>query len=283
MSAAVNRSRPSPDTMERPLAQGGYPHPSMPQQAWGPQRQPSRPTVRDPQPHPELQRQRSRPDQQYQQQQPVLQRQPSRPDQPYQDRRVFQQPQPSRPDQYYPEQPSPAMTDSYQYKALPVQPVAAAFLRTPSAPLPYSDSQSTLAGPSRPHPENILIRGNSDDELDKSDVFWRRFNASAMQQQSDAEKNSWLQKNEGKSSRYSRRIWIAGLLIVLLAAGGIGVGIFLSSRNNSDNTRPDAIGGADNITSAGAGTTTVVQGTGIGAGDVATTSSLHVSPTNTVA
>jgi hypothetical protein len=29
----------------------------------------------------------------------------------------------------------------------------------------------------------MLIRGNSDDELDKTDVFWRRFNASAVQQQ----------------------------------------------------------------------------------------------------
>ncbi|KAJ7677442.1 hypothetical protein B0H17DRAFT_1182516 [Mycena rosella] len=282
-------SRP-PRDMERPLQQG-YPHPSVPPQARaGPQHQDSRPSMREPQPHPALQRQLSRPDQQYQeQQQPVLQRQRSRPDQPYQQQPPpprLQQPHPSRPDQYSPEQSplqSQPMADPYNYKALPVQPVQPAFVRAPSAP--YSDSQSTLAAPTRPYAENMLIRGNSDDELDKSDVFWRRFNASAVhhQQLPDAEKNAWLEKHEGKSSKSRRNIWIASFIIILLAAGGIGIGIFLSFHNNSDNTRPTPIGGAADVTSgaAGAGATPVATGT-LGAGAVATTSSLHVSPTNTV-
>jgi len=126
------------------------------------------------------------------------------------------------------------------------------------------------------------MRGNSDDELDKSDIFWRRFNASAhQQQQPDAEKSSWLEKTTGKSSRHNRRLWIVGLVLVLLAAGGIGLGVFLSFRSTSNTTRPDTIGGAADITSAGSGPTTAARGT-VGVGAAATTSSLHVSPTNTV-
>ncbi|KAJ7134820.1 hypothetical protein C8R44DRAFT_771537 [Mycena epipterygia] len=286
--------RPAPAMMPNPYESQVQPQPS-------PLRQPSQRSRPDQQPV--LQRQRSRPDQQ-----PVLQRQPSRPDQPYQGQRPNQQyqeqrqyqeqppkqplqRQPSRPDQHFPEPPQQGlpMADPYVYNELPMQPVAPAFVRAPSAPqappFPQSDSQSTLYSPSRLHPENMLIRGNSDDELDKSDVFWRRFNASAAQQQQpDIEKSSWLEKNEGKSSRYSRRIWVIGLFFVLLAAGGIGIGVFLSFKNNSSNsTRPDAIGGAADITSGVGGT--AAGPTGINNGDItgtATSSSLHVSPTNTV-
>ncbi|KAJ7147154.1 hypothetical protein C8R43DRAFT_1237439 [Mycena crocata] len=314
-------SRPPQDNdnayKQQPLQQGAYPHP--PQQARpGPQRQISRP-MRDPQPPAALQRQRSRPDDQLPS--AVLQRQRSRPDQPYQpeqsqnvppqrrpdpqyqerqhqqpplqrqpsrpDQRPppLQQPQPSRPDQNYPPQPMPE--SPYVYKELPMQPVQPAFVRAPSAPsLPSSDSQSTLfSPPSRPYADSI-IRGNSDDELDKTDVFWRRFNASAVQQQQpDAEKSSWLEKNEGKSSRSRRRLWVAGLFLVLLAAGGIGIGIFLSFRNSSNATRPDALGGSADVTSGVGQTANGAAAATAGTGNLGTTtsSSLHVSPTNTVA
>ncbi|KAJ7667030.1 hypothetical protein B0H17DRAFT_1252143 [Mycena rosella] len=150
-----------------------------------------------------------------------------------------------------------------------VQLVQPAFIRAPSAP--YSDSQSALAAPTRPFTENMLIHGNSDDELGKTDVFWHRFNASAVhhQQQPDAEKNAWLEKHEGKFSKSHWNIWIASFIIILLAVGGIGVSIFLLFHNNFDNTRPTPIGGATDVTSgtAGAGTTSIATGT-LGAGAV---------------
>jgi len=171
-----------------------------------------------------------------------------------------------------------------------MQPVAPALMRAPSAPgapLSMSDSQSTLTAPIRPYADNMLIRGNSDDELDKTDIFWRRFNASAVQQ--DFEKSSWLERNQGKRSQHSRILWIVGIIFVLLAAGGIGIGIYLSFHNSSDATRPDTIGGAEDITSAGAVAATIGGGGGGGGGSggsgggATTTSSPHVSPTNTVA
>ncbi|KAJ7245005.1 hypothetical protein B0H12DRAFT_794136 [Mycena haematopus] len=250
------------------------------------QRQPSRPD----QPYPQqavLQRQPSRPDQPYQAQQgrqQPLQRQPSRPDQPYQQQPQLRQPQPSRPDVY-----NPAMTQQYQYQEVPLQPVAPALMRMPSAPgssYSASDSQTTLAAPIRPYAKSdaMLIRNNSDDELDKSDVFWRRFNASAAQQQlPDAEKSSWLEKYEGKRFQHSRILWIVGIIFVMLAVGGIGIGIYLSFKDNSNTTRPTTIGGAEDITSAAGLAATIAGGGGGGNGGGSTsTSSPHVTPTNTI-
>jgi hypothetical protein len=79
----------------------------------------------------------------------------------------------------------------------------------------------------------MLIRGISDDAamLPKNDVFWRRFSTSAAQEH-DVEKrlvfhlffsalthllgSSWLEKTQGKSSRYGRSIWIVGIIIVIV-------------------------------------------------------------------
>jgi len=197
---------------------------------------------------------------------------------------------PSRPDQYYSESAmGPPMPDSYRYAEPPIRPVAPAFMHTPPQPppnIPTSDSQATLfSPPSRPYADPMLIRGDSNDELDKTDAFWRRFNASA--QQPDAEKSSWLERSQGKSSRWYRAMWIVGVVFILLAAGGVGIGIFLSFRNNSE-TRPSAIGGAADITSGiGGATATAARTTrattrAATAGGLATSTLLHVAPTNTV-
>lgn len=175
------------------------------------------------------------------------------------------------------------MSDSYTYEEVPKQlaPVVPAFAQAPL--LPHSDSQTTLYSQSSSRSyADTFIRGNADDDLDKTDIFWRRFNASAQQQQlPDAEKSSWLEKTEGKSSRSRRWIWIVGLLLVLLAAGGIGIGVFISFHDSSNTSRPDTIGGAADVGgSPGAVAATAAVGGTVGA--VATSSSLHVSPTNTV-
>ncbi|KAJ7021597.1 hypothetical protein C8F04DRAFT_1140301 [Mycena alexandri] len=178
----------------------------------------------------------SRPDQQ-----PQLQRQPSRPDQP--------------PQLQY-NNPMAAADNNYVYKEVPVNPAASDPIR------PSQYSQSTMFP--RPYDSGMVIRGNSDDELDKSD------------------KSSWLEKTEGKSSRHSRTLWIVGLL----AAGGIGIGIFFSFHNTSNTTRPNTLGGAENV--AGAQAATIALGAtaaaaGTDAGQTASGTALHVTPTNTVA
>ncbi|KAF8171954.1 hypothetical protein K438DRAFT_2023898 [Mycena galopus ATCC 62051] len=191
---------------------------------------------------------------------------------------------PSRPDLYNPDQAlsQPMAEQQYKYQEVPLQPVAPVLMRNPSAPGTVysgssSDSQSTLTAPIRPYASDaMLIRNNSDDELDKSDAFWRRFNASAAVP--DAEKSSWLEKTEGKRSVHSRVLWIVGIIFLILAAGGIAIGVFISFHDSSNTTRPTTIGGAADITGSAA-----VVTTGAGAvGGTAASSSLHVSPTNTV-
>ncbi|KAJ7069563.1 hypothetical protein C8F01DRAFT_1245761 [Mycena amicta] len=216
--------------------------PSRPNEGQLPRPLQQRPQQQDFYPqNPPLQRQPSAP-------RPQLQRQPSAPE--------------PRPNQYPPpSQPMPSIAPA---------------VAGPSPALPTSDSQTTLYNPQY-RANNMLIRGTSDDDLDKTDAFWRRFNASAVNaQQPDAEKSSWLEKNEGKSSRYYRLMWI-------LAAGGIGLGVFLSFRNSNSNTRPDTIGGSADITSAGDIAATAAGGVPAAATTGTTTTSLHVSPTNTVA
>ncbi|KAJ7323217.1 hypothetical protein DFH08DRAFT_1085447 [Mycena albidolilacea] len=229
---------------------------------------------------PLLQRQPSRPDQPYQAQarpqvpdgQPSLQRQPSRPDQqqPYQDLRV-RQPQPSCPTLASDIALSPPMADNYQYT--PMQSVTPALMQASSAPSSslsaasesqYSQSQYSLSAPIHPYADTMLIRGNSDDELDKTDVFWRHFNASAVQQQlPDAEKSSWLEKTQGKRSQHSRILWVVGIILCsYLAAGGIGIGVFLSFHNSSDATQPSTFGGPQDATSTGAKAATIGGGSG---------------------
>ncbi|KAJ6508497.1 hypothetical protein C8R45DRAFT_1208159 [Mycena sanguinolenta] len=263
------------------------------------QRQPSRPELpaalqRQPQSQGALQRQPSRPeqpsrpDQSYQPRSDgqYLQRQPSRPDQSYQQPPQLRQPQPSRPDINPDRLNQPMAMAQSQYQQVPLQPVAPVLMRNPSAPgssYTASDSRSILTAPTRPfaNSDTMLIRNNSDDELDKTDVFWRRFNASAAHEQlPDAEKSSWLEKIEGKRSQHSRILWIVGMIFVLLAAAGIGIGVYVSFKDNSNQSRPSTVGGAEDITSAG-GVAATIGGAGNDGGSV-TTTSLHVSPTNTI-
>ncbi|KAJ7190819.1 hypothetical protein GGX14DRAFT_546793 [Mycena pura] len=100
---------------------------------------------------------------------------------------------------------------------------------------------------SRPH--SRLIRTNSEDGLDNAAGFWRRFEARTGP---DVEDSSWLEKSAVKSSRWSRTVWIVGLVLALVAAAAIGIGIFLSLRSNS-HARPDTPGGAADITGSGGG------------------------------
>ncbi|KAK7063907.1 hypothetical protein R3P38DRAFT_2821128 [Favolaschia claudopus] len=277
--SSMNRNNPSTPLQNDENAYARYPGPTVPRQAHpGPSRQQQQADPRvdlhqrqqQQQQAQALQRQRSRPDQQYP---------PSRPDQPYpnQPGRPPLQRQPSRPDAQ-PLQRQPSRPDQPSQDR-PLMRAPSAPRSAHSAPSTY-DSQSTFSMPRPPYADSI-IRGNSDDELDKTDAFWRRFNASAAQQQlPDSEKNSWLQKTEGKRSAHSRILWFMGVVFVILAVGGIGIGVYLSF-HTANNQRPSTIGGAEDITSAGAAAATIGGGGGGGGGDL-TSSSLHVTPTHTI-
>ncbi|KAJ7288083.1 hypothetical protein C8J57DRAFT_1279002 [Mycena rebaudengoi] len=284
---------------QRPIQQG-YPQPSPPPQARpGPQREFIRPIMREPQPEqgypaqgPSLQRQYSRPEQQQQLYVQQQQRPPPSPGMPnpydgieLPSQGSSLQRQYSRPEQQQQQRPppSPGMPNPYDRAQppipLPLQTsVTPAFAQRPNA----NDSQSTLytASPTSSS-RQMLIRGISDDAamLPKNDVFWRRFSTSAAQEH-DVEKSSWLEKTQGKSSRYGRSIWIVGIIIVILALAGIGVGVFFSLRSTSHD-RPETIGGSANV--AGDGGAAAAAGgnpnTRVGTG---TSSSPHVSPTNVI-
>ncbi|KAK7048551.1 hypothetical protein R3P38DRAFT_2505657 [Favolaschia claudopus] len=132
--------------------------------------------------------------------------------------------------------------------------------------------------------KNLIMRGEGEETLiprgrgQKGDQFWRRF--SMVAKDPDEKKPSkWLTKSQDNASRRNRWVWVIGIILVIAAAGGIGIGVYLSEQG-SEHYRPDAIGG-----SANQGTTKLpetTEGAGV-KGAIGGTSTPHVSPTNTVA
>lgn len=88
--------------------------------------------------------------------------------------------------------------------------------------------------------------------------------------------SSWLHQTKSGAARHSRWVWIIGIILIILIAGGAGVGYYLT-RNSPGNQQPTAIGGSANNLA------TAVVPTSTAAGGSMSSSSLHVSPTNTVA
>jgi hypothetical protein len=105
----------------------------------------------------------------------------------------------------------------------------------------------------------------------KGDDFWRRFSIVAKDEKKTS---SWLIKTQSGSSKLSRWVWFVGMMFLVLIAAGIGIGWYVSHKSPS-NTAPKAIGGSANETMSPTSTHASVA--------VSSSSSLHVSPTNTVA
>ncbi|KAG2342149.1 hypothetical protein BDR05DRAFT_367058 [Suillus weaverae] len=123
---------------------------------------------------------------------------------------------------------------------------------------------------------DTIIRGGSEDNLvprrgQKGDDFWRRFSIVAKDEKKTS---SWLIKTQNGSSKLSRWVWFVGMMFLVLIAAGIGIGWYISHKSPS-NTAPKAIGGSANETMSPTSTHASVA--------VSSSSSLHVSPTNTVA
>jgi len=88
----------------------------------------------------------------------------------------------------------------------------------------------------------------------------------------DKKTSSWLIKTQSGTSKLSRSVWFIGIVLLLCIAGSIGIGWYMSHKSPS-NTAPKAIGG-----SAQEGKSATTSATAL-----ASSSFLHVSPTNTVA
>lgn len=148
----------------------------------------------------------------------------------------------------------------------PMTPITPVFARPAKSPAP-KDIQFT---------GDTIIRGGSEDNLigkrgEKGDDFWRRFSIVARDEKKTS---SWLMKTQNGSSKLSRWVWFVGMAFLILIAAGIGIGWYISHKSPS-NTAPKAIGGSANETMSPTSTHASVA--------VSSSSSLHVSPTNTVA
>jgi len=133
-----------------------------------------------------------------------------------------------------------------------------------------------------------ILRGEKEETLlprrgERGDDFWRRFSIVVKQERAlpqTQKESAWLRKTQNGTTRLSRWVWIIGICLLIAIAGSIGLGLYISSQNKS-HSAPEAIGGSANekpeSVSASISTSDVRGSIG------ASSSSLHVSPTHTVA
>ncbi|KAJ7095707.1 hypothetical protein B0H15DRAFT_964288 [Mycena belliarum] len=164
----------------------------------------------------------------------------------------------------------------------PVTPITPVFAR----PQRTQTMTSTNSSVGFSDTKGLILRGDGEETLlprgrgEKGEQFWRRFSMVAKDPE-EKRPSTWLQKTQGGASRLSRWVWIVGLVLIICAAGGIGMGVYISEQASS-HYRPDAIGGSADA-GASALTTAAATKSNIKGGALATTSALHISPTNTVA
>ncbi|KAI0632485.1 hypothetical protein C8Q77DRAFT_1125941 [Trametes polyzona] len=130
-----------------------------------------------------------------------------------------------------------------------------------------------------------IMRGDTEDTVlprrgQRGDDFWRRFSMVAKEDLStgNGQKGSWwLRKTQSGTTRMSRWVWVVGMTLLIIIAGAIGLGWYVS-HNSTSHSAPKAIGGSANEKAIATDTSTTAV-----AGALATTTALHVSPTHTVA
>ncbi|CDO70856.1 hypothetical protein BN946_scf184801.g49 [Trametes cinnabarina] len=131
-----------------------------------------------------------------------------------------------------------------------------------------------------------IMRGDTEDTVlprrgQRGDDFWRRFSMVAREDMSTGpgQKQSWwLRKTQSGTTRMSRWVWVIGLTLLIIIAGAIGLGWYVS-HNSTTHSAPTAIGGSANEKAIDSETPT---STAV-AGALATSTVLHVTPTKTVA
>ncbi|KAH7873261.1 uncharacterized protein C8R40DRAFT_1071213 [Lentinula edodes] len=115
---------------------------------------------------------------------------------------------------------------------------------------------------------------------EKGDDFWRRFSMVVKEENSkpsQQKQSSWLKTTQGRTNSMFRWVFFIGMILTICALGAIGLWWY-ASHNSTAHDQPHAMGGSES--EAGSASTSAV-GHASSAGVLQT--SLHVSPTNTVA
>ncbi|KAF7346590.1 hypothetical protein MSAN_01887200 [Mycena sanguinolenta] len=175
---------------------------------------------------------------------------------------------------------TPSPSGSPHPLGAPLTPITPVFARPQRSNTTDSANSVTFS-----ETKGLIMRGDGEGTMPRprgqkgGDQFWRRFSMVAKDPD-EKHPSRWLSKAQGSNNNFTRWVWIVGIILVVCAAGGIGLGVYLSEQANA-HYRPDAIGGsADEGTASLPVTTSTSNGA---KGAIATSSSPHVSPTNTVA
>jgi hypothetical protein len=164
--------------------------------------------------------------------------------------------------------PPPAPESPHPLQASPITP-AFARPRPPKAP-------EVSFGPEK----GGIMRGDGEHTMlpkrgEAGDDFWRRFSMVAKESKTTGNSSAWLRKTQNGTSRLATWVWVVGLVLALCAAGGIGIGWYVSHKS-PDHQQPTVFGG-----SAGeAAPSTSLKA--VGSGNPSIKSSLAVRPTHTV-
>lgn len=172
--------------------------------------------------------------------------------------------------------PSPMSVSTPHPLDPPLSPITPAFARPRP---PKSDVKFSF-------PEKSIMRGDTEETLlpkrgERGDDFWRRFSMVAKQESTKSpnhKTSAWLRKTQNGKNRLAVWVWVVGVVLILAAAGGIGLGWYFS-HNSPSHQQPTAFGGSADQSQSPSSST--VKSVGTGSAGVKT--SLHVSPTNTVA
>ena len=99
-----------------------------------------------------------------------------------------------------------------------------------------------------------------------------------------AKESSWLKKTQSGSSRLNRWVGVVAVLLVMSIVAAVGLGVYFN-RNAPGHQQPKVLGGSadevgSSVASSSASATSARTKSAVGG---STSSSLHVSPTFTVA
>ncbi|KAJ3838025.1 hypothetical protein F5878DRAFT_189626 [Lentinula raphanica] len=113
---------------------------------------------------------------------------------------------------------------------------------------------------------------------EKGDDFWRRFSMVVKEENSkpaQQKQSSWLKTTQGRTNSMFRWVFFIGMILAVCALGAIGLWWY-ASHNSSTHEQPHALGGSEQES----GSSSAV---GVASSPATLQTSLHVTPTNTVA
>lgn len=171
---------------------------------------------------------------------------------------------------------------------LPPQPVA-----VPSTPHPLQPPMTPITPVfARPRQQDIhfdekpIIRAAREGTTipsrgEKGDDFWRRFSMVVKEEDkkpSGHKTSAWLRTTQGRTKSMFRWVFVVGLILTICVLGAIGLWYY-TAHNSTSHDQPSTIGGSAKESGAATPLATVGHATS----SVPLGTSLHVSPTNTVA